>query len=135
MPLDSHDGWFEIDDVGEYKNNVNFIPQLHGGIIFFDNVDLTKHIYTLSLTIAKNYSKYRFKYFSSPADEPVLALSMAVNNSKPIELPLGEREKAFCFYSVVEKIHMDIRKLSYLNNNGEWNEDVLLLHWQNIKLK
>ena len=34
LPVSLHDGWFEIDDVGEYRKCINFIPQMHGGIIF-----------------------------------------------------------------------------------------------------
>lgn len=133
LPLTSHDGWFMIDDIGAYKNKISFIPQLHGGIIFFNDDDLTRYIYSLAVTISENYSQYRFKYFDEPADEPVLALSMAVNQSLPIELSIEEQQRAFLFYPTAEKIHMDIRKgLSYLNRKGEWIDNVLLLHWQNV---
>ena len=60
LPLSSHDGWFEIDDVGDYRKRINFIPQMHGGIIFFCDDELTKNIYSLAITIVANYSKYRF---------------------------------------------------------------------------
>lgn len=34
LPLTSHKGWFEIGDIGEYKEKISFIPQMHGGVIF-----------------------------------------------------------------------------------------------------
>lgn len=97
LPLTSHEGWFEIGDIGEYKEKIDFIPQMHGGIIFFKKDELTKCIISTALSIAKDYKRYRFKYFENPADEPILALSMAINGSKPIELPDGEKDKAFLF--------------------------------------
>ena len=57
-----------------------------GLINIFCDDELTKNIYSPAITIVENYSKYCFKYFNNPVDEPVLALSMAVNNSKPIKL-------------------------------------------------
>lgn len=134
LPLTSHEGWFEITDIGEYKEKIEFIPQMHGGIIFFKKDKLTNLIYQTALSIAKDYKCYRFKYFENPADEPIIALSMAVNGSKPIELPEKEKNKAFLFYPTVDHVTMDIAsgKLSYLNKKGEVIDDVILLHWQNV---
>lgn len=134
LPLTSHDGWFEIDDVGDYKHKVSYIPQMHGGIVFFRNDALTQSIYQTACSIANDYKKYRFKYFDNPADEPILALSMAVHNSKPIELSKSDRERAFVFYPTVCHVDMDIKKrrLSYQNNEGKVVDNVLLLHWQNV---
>lgn len=133
LPLKSHEGWFEITDIGEYKKKIKFIPQMHGGIIFFKRDKLTNTIYQEALSIAKDYKSYRFKYFENPADEPIIALSMAVNGAKPIELPEGERNKTFLFYPTVDHVTMDITsgRLSYLNKKEVIN-DVMLLHWQNV---
>lgn len=132
LPLTSQDGWSKINDIGEYKEKISFIPSLHGGIIFFRNDDLTKKIYTLAFEIAEQYSQYSFRYFKNPADEPVLALSMAVNESHPIELK-EDAARMFVFYPAVKKVHMDIskKKLCYLNNSNQWINNVLVLHWQN----
>lgn len=95
---------------------------------------MTKCIYQTALSIVKDYRRYRFKYFENPADEPIMALSMAVNGSKPIELPEGERDKSFLFYPTTDHVTMDMTsgKLSYINKKGEVIDDVLLLHWQNV---
>lgn len=95
---------------------------------------MTNTIYRTALSIAKDYKRYRFKYFDNPADEPIIALSMAVNGSKPIELPEEERAKAFLFYPTADSVTMDITsgKLSYTNKKGDVIDNVLLLHWQNV---
>lgn len=132
LPLDAKDGWFEIDDIGEYKNKIDFIPQMHGGIIFFDKDEKTKAIYNMALQIAKDYRKYRFKYFSEPADEPILALCMAVNGCHPIEI---HKDKMFLFYPTVKKLKCNILKkiVIYEDNKGHKHEnDVRLIHWQNF---
>ena len=98
---------------------------------------MTKEIYKLTQDISKNYSKYRFKYFTDPADEPILALSMAVNHQKPIEVSTKDNGRMFCFYPASKRVCMDMREkqLNYLDNNKQWNYNVLLLHWQNINTK
>lgn len=132
-PLDFNDGWFKIGDIGEYKDQVHFIPTMHGGIIFFHNDDLTKQIYSLSLEIIKNYSKYKFKYFNEPADEPVLALAMSICNSSPLEISNDLQKRAYVFYPTVKYIKCDILNniLKYSNDGINWIENVILIHWQN----
>lgn len=133
LSLDSTEGWFEFNDIGKYKDKVTFIPQMHGGVIFFHNDDKTKNIYTLSKIIAKQYGNFKFKYFSKPADEPIMALAMAVNGIHPVEIDLNGENKLFLFYPTAKKIKCNILKglLSYKRSNGKWIDNVILLHWQN----
>lgn len=133
LPIDSKDGWFEIDDIGEYREQIDFIPQMHGGIIFFDKDEMTNEIYRMALNIAKDYRKYKFKYFTEPADEPILAICMAVNGCHPIEL-LDEEEKMFLFYPTVKNVRCNILKkaVSYEDAMGQvFKNNVKLIHWQN----
>lgn len=134
LPTTSKDGWFVQEDIGEYQNRITFIPQMHGGVLFFRDDADTREIYKLALTISKDYSKYRFKFFSKPADEPILALSMAVLGVKPIELSQDEKEKAFVFYPSAKKVKCNMAKglCSYYNDQTGWVDDVLLVHWQNV---
>lgn len=120
LELTSQDGWFLIDDIGEYKEMIDFIPSMHGGIIFFSSGELTNKIYMLAMQISNEYSKYRFKYFNNPADEPILALSTAVYNCPPIELSNAQLGTAYCFLPAVKNVQMNIRKkkLTYTENNG-----------------
>ena len=138
LKLTSSDGWFLAEDIGEYKNQISFIPSMHGGIIFFSADTLTKSIQKKALEISADYSKYRFKYFEKPADEPILALSMAIHDCSPIELQGDRIGKAFCFYPAAEEVKMNIRKkeLSYVAKaGGEPCNGVTVLHWQNHMTK
>lgn len=129
LNLDSEDGWFNINDIGEYKTKINFIPQMHGGVIFFNNDALSHSIYQQALIISKNYLQYKFKYFTKPADEPILALSMAINNCKPIHT----QNEAYIFYPTKRYIKSNIKKgeLKYSYDGNNWISNILLLHWQN----
>lgn len=134
LELSSTDGWFLIDDIGEYKHQVKFIPSMHGGIIYFASDSLTRDVYDLALKISSNYAAYRFKHFEKPADEPILALSLAVNNCAPIELDKAQAGRAFCFLPTVKKIKMHIRKklLIYTTNDHDYTyKETIVLHWQN----
>lgn len=133
LSLESKDGWFELDNIGEYRDRVKFIPNMHGGIIFFNKDNVTKEIYELSLEVADNYDKYTFKYFEKPADEPILALCMAVFDIKPIALEKSINKKAYIFYPIAKKVMSNINKnkLSYISKDGDLVSDVILCHYQN----
>lgn len=131
LPISSRDGWFNIEDIGEYKDLIYFIPQMHGGIIFFTNDTYTQRIYQQAKDIAKNYSKYKFKYFDKPADEPILALCMAINNIHPIELNATLSSLAYIFYPTAKDIRIK-GKVDYSIDGKNWVSNVKLLHWQNI---
>lgn len=137
LPLSSTEGWFLLDDVGEYKDKIRFIPSMHGGIIFFSQDELTRKIYELSMKISSEYSNYRFKYFDKPADEPILALSLAVCDCPPIELKGKEIGTAFCFLPTVKIVKMNIGKqmLVYVDNAGVCRGGAIVLHWQNLYTK
>lgn len=137
LELTATNGWFLIGDIGEYKERVQFIPSMHGGIIYFSDDFLTKKIYDDAIKIALNYSKYRFKYFENPADEPILALSMAINNTEPIELRENTDIQPFCFLPTVKSIEMNIKKryLTYIMHDGSERGETVVLHWQNCMTK
>lgn len=133
LPITSTEGWFLLEDIGEYKEQICFIPSMHGGIIFFSQDELTKKIYRLSMKISSEYSSYRFKYFDKPADEPILALASAVCDCPPVELHAEEIGAAFCFLPTVKVQKMNIRKrqLVYTDGTGVRGGGTTVLHWQN----
>ena len=107
---------------------------MHGGIIFFRDDEITRSIYRMSITVSECFSRYRFKYFDKPADEPILALCMAVHGVRPVEIPDGNK-KMFVFYPTVEKLKCNILTgiVSYEKDDGDKFEgEVLLIHWQNL---
>lgn len=85
LPLDSDKGWFTYQTCGEYKNKISFLIDLHGGIYYFRKTERCKEIFEQAIKLSKEYSKYGFRNFSSPADEPVMAMSMAICRCHPCE--------------------------------------------------
>jgi hypothetical protein len=133
LPLCSSQGWFNIDDIGEYKNQIKFELQMHGGIIYFAKDELTTAIYGAAKDIVASYDRYKFRYFDQPADEPILALSMAINNCPPVEWSVMN-DRAYLFLPVASKVICNIltQELAYTKDGGDWISDVMLLHWQNV---
>lgn len=124
-------GWFDIKDTGKYKGILKYSINLHGGIYFIRKSYKLDQIYSTCLDIAKNYSQYKFKNFSKPADEPIIALSMAVNGQKVIE----NRGNRFCFLRNTKRIKADFfeRSLSYYFDDS-WTDKVgMLIHFGTIR--
>jgi len=86
-PLDSDRAWFSYDGIGVYKDKVSFLIDLHGGIYYLRKTERCRSIFEKAIELAGEYQKYSFKNFQNPADEPVLALSMAIHHSIPCEKP------------------------------------------------
>lgn len=82
--LDCGRGWFVPSGMGEFQDQITFIPDFNGGVYYMRNTDACKKVFDLANYCAENYSKYQFNGFSSPADEPVLALGMAVCGFEPV---------------------------------------------------
>lgn len=83
LPLDSTKGWFTYEGCREYKEQIKFLVSMHGGVYFFRKTQRAKKIFEKAIELAENYSKYGFNYFSKPADEPVLAMAMAIFQCQP----------------------------------------------------
>ena len=130
LDTNSKDGWFNINDIGNYSKHIKFIPQMHGGICFIRKVEKCIEIYKSCIEIAKDYNKYKFKYFDKPADEPLLALSMSLYDCHPTQ----KSPKSYVFYPSCKNLKADIflGELSYENDLGDMISDIMLIHWQNI---
>ncbi len=130
-------GWFDIENIGIYKPKVFFKIHSHGGLIFFNKSVKTLAVYNTCLDIVEHWADLKFREFIHPADEPILALSMAINNCPPIE---DNMEKILCFYRVHKKniIHIDILN-GIMSYRGKWNDvkydNVLIVHWGNAETK
>lgn len=83
LSLDSGKGWFDYRQTGEFQKHLKFGVQMHGGLYYFRKTDQCREIFERAKYIADHYSEYRFSHFVEPADEPVLALSMAVSGCRP----------------------------------------------------
>ena len=132
LPLGSSEGWFTLENIGAYREKVKFQLGMHGGIIYFANDELTSTIYTLSKLIAEHYGDYQFAYFEKPADEPIMALAMAVCDCPPVEWSAMDN-RAYLFYPTAKECKFNILTgdLAYTNDGNTWKTDVFLMHWQN----
>lgn len=133
LPISSKGkGWFDIENIGKFRKSVNFKIHSNGELIFFDKSETTYEIYKTCLDIVNHWPELRFREFSLPADEPIMALSMAVHNCPPIQDNL---EKYVYFYRVHKKIcKIDIKngELSYVNKwNDKRYDNVPIAHWGN----
>ena len=130
LPLDSQDGWFLLENAGGWKDKISFIPQMHGGICYIKRGEKLNEILRLAEYTEQHYTDYKFKYFEKPADEPILALSMAVAGSRP----LPARPEYFVFLPTVDKIFLN----EYISDQtkiciakGEKRQEVWMIHFQN----
>lgn len=135
ISLEDNRGWFNVDNIGDWRSKISFKILSHGGIIFFNDDALTRRIYDTCLEIIENYDKIKFAMFSTPADEPIMALSMCVNDCQPIEKTRNEMN-AYVFLPDAKKIRMNIKEgsLSFISIYGQydnWISEVKLLHWAN----
>lgn len=131
--MNSKEGWFNIEDIGEYAKKISFIPQMHGGICFIRKGKNCENIYNLALKIVEDYNCFKFKYFEKPADEPILALSSAVYNCKPTIM----KPEYYIFYPCTKTLKVDIfnGKLSYTTENMKVDDIGVLVYWQNLNTK
>lgn len=95
LPLEDKTGWFNFEDLGDLKPKVHYCVGLHGGIYYIRRTEKARAVFETAKTIAREYENYNFKgRFSTPGDEPILALSMALNGCKPIPF----RPDGICCY-------------------------------------
>lgn len=130
LPLDSKDGWFLFDAIREWKEKILFIPQMHGGICYIKRGEKLKEILHLAAYIEQHYTDYKFKYFEKPADEPILALSMAIAGSRP----LAAKPEYFVFLPTADKLCLsdyikDHNEMFYVRGNVR--QEVQIVHYQN----
>lgn len=130
--LKSGRGWFVPDGTGEFKNKITFIPDFNGGIYYMRRSKKCERVFELANYFADNFSLYRFNGFTSPADEPCLALAMAIEQCMPLDI----HEKGLVFAPKRQEMNLDItvpRALYHRKNLGTYR--VNLVHWSNYRTK
>lgn len=126
LPLDDKTGWFEYENLGELKEKVSYVVGLHGGIYYMRKGEVCSQIFESAKKIVPDYQKYKFKgKFSNPGDEPLVALSMAVNNCHPIPFVL---EAICCYWEHSDYMTIDITQgLARVEQKPKYNAE--LIHW------
>lgn len=85
LPLDDRTGWFEYDQLGELQSQVSYVVGLHGGIYYMRKTELCRAVLQTAQELVPHYAEYGFKgNFATPGDEPLVALSMALHQCRPI---------------------------------------------------
>ena len=126
LPLDDKTGWFEYDNLNDdLKSQIDYVVGLHGGIYYMRRTEKTKKVLDDAKTFSKNYADYKFKgKFQTPGDEPVVALSMAVNGCKPIPHDLSS---IICWWEHENLFKLDItKKYAYCK---PLNTKTDIIHW------
>ena len=112
LPLDDKTGWFEYENLNaDLQKQIDYVVGLHGGIYYMRKTEKCKKILDDAKTFSLNYADYKFKgKFTNPGDEPLIALSMAVNKCKPIKFDLSA---IYCYWECENGI-----KFSFKNNSA-----------------
>lgn len=126
LPLDDKTGWFEYDNLNdELKGKIDYVVGLHGGIYYMRKTELCKKVLDDAKAFSENYADYKFKgKFSTPGDEPVVALSMAVNKCKPIPHDLSA---LICWWEYENNFKLDISSGAAFCKKLETDTDII--HW------
>ena len=125
LPLEDQTGWFNYEDLGELQPRVGYCVGLHGGIYYIRRNPKAAEVFETAKQIARDYEKYSFKgRFSTPGDEPILALSMALTGCKPIPF---RPEGICCYWEYENQMELDIAKGSaVIRKTGQQTH---LVHW------
>ena len=126
LPLDDKTGWFEYENLGELKERVSYVVGLHGGIYYMRKGDICRKVFEDAKGFVHDYPKFKFKgKFNTPGDEPLVALSMAVNGCRPIPFAL---EAICCYWEHLEHMKIDLSQgMAQVEQKPKYN--VILLHW------
>ena len=123
LPLDDKTGWFEYENLGELQKKVSYIVGLHGGIYYMRKGDMSRKVMDDAKSFIPDYTKYGFRGKFDLGDEPLVALSMAVNSCRPLPfIP----EDICCYWEHTDRMDLDITQGKAIMN-GQYN--VMLLHW------
>lgn len=125
LPLEDKTGWFNYEDLGQLQSRVSYCVGLHGGIYYIRRSDAAWAVFETAARVAANYETYHFKgRFSTPGDEPILALSMALNGCRPIPF---RPEGICCYWEHENKMDLNIRSgVARIRKTGQQTH---LVHW------
>lgn len=126
LPLNDKTGWFEYENLGSLKEKVSYVVGLHGGIYYMRKGDICRKIFEDARSFIPDYAQFKFKgKFDTPGDEPLVALSMAVNGCRPIPLV---PEAICCYWEQMEQMTLDFSQgLARVEQEPKY--DTILVHW------
>lgn len=126
LPLDDKTGWFEYENLGDLQNKISYIVGLHGGIYFIRKGEICQKVLSDAKELIPDYPKFKFKgKFNTPGDEPLIALSMAINKCHPVQF---QRQAICCYWEYVDCMSIDISEGKAFVER-EPKGSTILLHW------
>lgn len=127
LPLDDKTGWFEYENLGELKDKINYVVGLHGGIYYMRRTETCRLIFNTAKELVKDYTKFKFKgKFATPGDEPLIALSMALNDCRPVPFM---REAICCYWEYENCMDIDISESRAEVISPPPKGKTILVHW------
>ena len=122
LDIDSPNGWFKKGNVGEFNDQITFVPRMHGGLYYIKKGDYCNKMWQLCMYIKDNYQQYKFASFSKPADEPIMSLAATV-----MEGTFVERIQDICFLPRVTIKEIDVKseKLEYEQNGKMYHGTII----------
>ena len=130
--LKSGRGWFVPAGAGEFKDRITYIPDFNGGVYYMRRSERCKKVFELANYFALNFKNYTFNGFTSPADEPCLAMAMAIEQCMPLDI----KEKGLIFAPKRKNVELDItRPFAFRHENTGGGYRVYLVHWSNYRTK
>ncbi|MBO4848173.1 MAG: hypothetical protein J5586_03370 [Clostridia bacterium] len=121
--MDTKHGWFHPKGMKEFADRISFVPTYNGGLYYLRNTEKCAEVFRIAQYCADHYYDYEFAGFSKPADEPVLALGMAVCGCRPLN------KQELLFAPKPKDVTVDIVK-GIAKRRGD-PHNFSLLHWSN----
>lgn len=124
--LNTNKGWFRTEGMGKYRDRIHYVPSFSGGVYYLRNTEKCRQVFEIAKESAVNYHDYSFALFKNPADEPVIALGMAVMNCRPISCD----DVAIYTYKRFTRADIAVPQAEWNTKHG-W-KPVVLIHWGNF---
>ena len=124
--LSTDSGWFKVDGMGKYKDSIKFVPSFSGGVYYLRNTQICSRVFETAKEAAAHYSDYPFAIFKKPADEPVIALGMAVMDCRPVDCS----DVGLYTYRRYTRAEIDVPSAEWYYID-KWRP-IILIHWGNF---
>ncbi len=122
-------GWFNPAGMKEFQKDISFIPDFNGGVYYMRNSEKCGKVFEIANHCARHYRDYSFNNFKDPADEPVLALGIAVCGFEPLDLH-GE----LVFAPPMKKLEADISvPYAVFHQSADKSYPARLIHFSNYR--
>lgn len=130
-PLDSDDGWWDLENLGELKDKVSCKMTCQGGVYYVRNngAEIGEFADTCAY-VRERYFDFKFKLFGNKlCDETTLTLACSVHGFSPVR----DWSEVFAYYPETKVISADVRSGVLVH---EWtlrpgiiHDDAFFLHF------